>query len=367
MKEYKKCITCNLPENFPGISFDEKGECCFCKKQEVEWHEYKGMDALKARIQEVIDNYPVKDRQYDAVVGYSGGRDSTYLLYMLKNVLNLRVLAVSLSHDFMPEQTKHNIKDVADKLGVEVAFIENDILNKYGRKSVQAWAKKPNAPMLMTFCTGCRYGIKKLIPEYARAHNIPMLFVGDTPMEYMSYRVSIVCANPNKPTSVSKVMGYGKHLLKNPALMVSPKCLSVQAQEFLIDAGRNKQKKNPNPVTIRPFFDYVPWKEQDVLSTIESLGWKHDESLNSSWRSDCYINMLRQYYYRRILGFADLELYYARLIHQGKITKEEAIERIKKESNYPPEVLSEVLHDIYNLDFNEIEAKIKKAEEKCEK
>ena len=50
----------------------------------------------------------------DAVVAFSGGRDSTYLVNYVKNVLGLSVLAVSLNHDFIPEETM-NIKQKKNK------------------------------------------------------------------------------------------------------------------------------------------------------------------------------------------------------------------------------------------------------------
>ena len=102
-----------------------------------------------------------------------------------------------------------------------VKYIENKKLNVYGRKLVRAWSKKPNAPMLVTFCTGCRYGIKKLIPDFCRKEGIPLLFTGDTRMEIMNYRTDILASDPSKPSTLNKMKGFAGNILKNP---LSPPC-----------------------------------------------------------------------------------------------------------------------------------------------
>lgn len=354
-KEIKRCTVCNLPSNYPGITFDEKGVCSICKKKEKQV-QYKGINQLKKDIKAILDKSD-KDREYDCVVGYSGGRDSSYLLYFAKEVLKLKVLAITLEHDFIPKQTRKNIENLAWKLGVEVKFIKNDALNKCGRQCVKAWSKNPDPAMCATFCTGCRYGIKKIIPQYARKHHIPILLVGNTPYEKINYRVNLLCGNAKKYTKGAKIKGYAKKLLQNPSYLLSPNSMHKQWLDFISYEG--KKGENVNPTTIKPFYDYIEWKEEEVIPTIQKLGWKYDESLNSSWRSDCFANLLRQYYYKRLLGFNDLDVYYARMIRNQKISKEEALKKIEEEGKYDDEVIKEILQKYYDLDFDKIEEKIK--------
>ena len=72
------------------------------------------------------------------------------------------------------------------------------------------------------------------------------------------------------------------------------------------------------------------------------------------------MNLIRQYYYKRFLGFNDLDVYYARQIRNGLITFEEAENRMKTEGNYSDELIARILKDHYDLDFYKIESKIKK-------
>lgn len=355
-KEITRCKICNLPSNYPGITFDKDGTCSICKKKEKEI-KYQGIDALKKKIQEILEKSN-PNREYDCVVGYSGGRDSSYLLYFAKEVLNLRVLAITLDHDFMPEQTKKNINNLAKQLNVEVKFIKNNALNKSSRQCVKSWAKHPDPAMCATFCTGCRFGIKKIIPEYAKKHNIPILLVGNTPYERINYRVNLLCGNSKKFTKGAKIKGYAKKIFQNPAYLLSPSSMHKQLLDFISYEG--KKGENVNPTTIKPFYSYIEWKEDDVIGAITKLGWKYDESLNSSWRSDCFANLLRQYYYKKMLGFNDLDVYYARMIRNGKISKEEAMKKMKQEGNYEDKVIKEILEKYYGLDFEKVNKKVEK-------
>ena len=72
----KICNNCILPETFPGIRFDENGVCNFCR-------EFKGKGS------------------YDCLMAYSGGKDSTYTLWILKKKYDLRILALTF------DQTSH--------------------------------------------------------------------------------------------------------------------------------------------------------------------------------------------------------------------------------------------------------------------
>ena len=78
MKRCKKCI---LPENYPGITFNEEGICNYCLTYKK--REYYGEEELK----KILEAYRNKNGNYDCIVGISGGRDSAYALYYLVNII----------------------------------------------------------------------------------------------------------------------------------------------------------------------------------------------------------------------------------------------------------------------------------------
>ncbi len=355
MENIKRCKKCNLPSNYPRISLDEEGVCNFCKIPKAEI-DYLGVDKLKEDINEILKNYP--DRKYDCVVALSGGRDSSYLVYLAKKVLNLNVLAVSLNHKYIPKQTMDNIVNLTKNLGVELKIIDSDRLNKYSRTSVRTWAKKPDSAMLVTFCTGCRYGIKCTIKKFVEDNNIPILLMGDTPYEDIPYRLELL-TNGNETTKKNLVKGYLKQLVKNPRYAFHVKTLYNQYLDF--KASKDQYvNENIGLRVIRPFGAYIDWQKCDVINTIKKYGWKHDTSLNSTWRSDCYVNLIRQYYYKKMLGFNDLDVYYAKLIKYGLISKEEALEKIKTEGKYDDAIIRDILKEYYGLSLDKINKKIEK-------
>jgi len=78
------CTTCWCPETRPRITFNEKGQCSACQwneeKKNVDWKERQ--DHLK----ELCDKYRTKGDSPDVVVPYSGGKDSIYVAYKMKEL-----------------------------------------------------------------------------------------------------------------------------------------------------------------------------------------------------------------------------------------------------------------------------------------
>ena len=87
----RRCNRCILPDTVPGITFDEKGICNFCHSHSEE--SCLGEEALE----KLISLIRSKDNKYDCIVPLSGGRDSTFVLYIARAVYNLKVLAVSIA------------------------------------------------------------------------------------------------------------------------------------------------------------------------------------------------------------------------------------------------------------------------------
>ena len=343
-----RCSKCLIPSNYPQIRFDENGVCNFCNDKQ-EPHQYSNIDVLKRDIDHVCSKYP--QRPFDCVVGLSGGRDSSYLLYFAKEILKLKVLAVSLDHDYLTPSARHNIATVAEKLGVDVHYIKNEVLNKASRDIVRHWVKKPDVAMCISFCTGCRYGLNRLIPDYVRKQGIPVLLTGETPEEQMDYRQSLLC-DSKKINTVNMAWGFCKRLLKNPSYFLSPKSLFYQFQDFL----STKKGTSSFPTVIKPFY-YVERDEEQVLSIIASLGWRYDKPFKSAWRSDCYIGVLRQFFYKKALGFNDLDIHYSDLIRNNVLTREEALSKIESEGNNREEFVREILDKFYDIDYDKVNIK----------
>ena len=106
----------------PDITFDEKGICNYyyeflkAKKEQVFSGE-EGEEKLNAIIQQIKEDG--KEKQYDCIMGLSGGVDSTYVAYLAKK-FGLRPLAIHFDNGWNSELAVMNIENVITKLGFDL-------------------------------------------------------------------------------------------------------------------------------------------------------------------------------------------------------------------------------------------------------
>jgi tRNA(Ile)-lysidine synthase TilS/MesJ len=106
----RRCLQCVLPDNYPNIHFDSDGVCNFCLTY-TSPSKYRGEEEVVRIISRARGN----EHPYDCLVPWSGGRDSTYVLYNYKMVrgYKLKVLAFNYDNGFTSDQAKENIRRIA--------------------------------------------------------------------------------------------------------------------------------------------------------------------------------------------------------------------------------------------------------------
>lgn len=365
-KIIKRCNNCILPENYNGISFNEKGICNYCisffdRKE----RKYLGEEALRNSIEQFLKNKRNRNKDYDCMLGFSGGRDSTYLLYYLVKKLNLRVLAYHVDNGFIPEQTKLNVKNAVEILNVKLIIDKHDYLEKCVRHHILSWIHKPSLAMIETFCIGCRYGYMKKPISYTQKELIPIYFSGGARSEKVNYRLNNFKLRPNSEGRFQMFLGASIHMLKNPKVLLNRKTMIIQLKEYIyffirLEKIKRKLGIRNNVLRIEPFYDYIKWDEKQVTSVIENeLKWKKNNRTESTWRGDCDIALLKLYLYKKILGYNDKIDGLSYLIRTNQIRRNEALERIKIEEN----VSDDVIKDFFNrlgLNFSDLEIAIRK-------
>jgi len=107
-------------------------------------------------------------------------------------------------------------------------------------------------------------------------------------------------------------------------------------------------------------FDYIKWNEGKILSTIEKeLKWEKFSHSESTWRSDCKLSLLKDYLFEETIGFTKKDDQLSCMIRENMISREEAMERLKKENIIPQQVITEIFNDL-QLNFSELLAALKK-------
>lgn len=119
---YKTCSRCIYDERVSRISFDEQGVCNYCKMSDAIREQYatgteKGEQAWQSIVQNIKNRG--KGKQYDCVVGVSGGTDSSYTLAMAIE-WGLRPLAVHFDNTWNSSVATENIRKITGRLGVDL-------------------------------------------------------------------------------------------------------------------------------------------------------------------------------------------------------------------------------------------------------
>jgi hypothetical protein len=370
----KRCNKCILPDNYPNITFNEEGICNYCISfKTINEKKYLGDKELKDKIEQFLTTIKNRNKNYDCVLGLSGGRDSSYLLYYLVKKLDLKVFAYHVDNGFIPEQTKLNIINATNVLNVKLEIEKIDYLEKCIRHHIASWMQKPSLPMIETFCVGCRYGHFKGLPNCARKNKIPIWISGSNPSaETINYRYNSMKFRPDREGQFNIILGTSLQMIKNPKIFLNGTCLITQMKEYLyfFDPLQKIKKRaglKSKILRLDPFATYIKWEEKEVISKIEKqLKWEKNPKIESTWRGDCDIALLKLYLYKEILGFNDKDEGLSNLIRINQMTREEALIRLKKETEIPEEIITNIFNRL-GLNFSKFKDSIEIMKETIDK
>jgi len=127
-KGYQICTRCIMDTSEQEIQFDEKGICNHCKsyeeraRKEVYLFE-AGQKKLKRLADEIKENG--KNKEYDCILGLSGGMDSSMVAYLVKK-LGLRPLAIHLDNGWNTEVSVQNIENLVKNLNIDLHTYATD-------------------------------------------------------------------------------------------------------------------------------------------------------------------------------------------------------------------------------------------------
>jgi len=337
----KRCSRCLLPETYPNIIYNGDGVCNYCLSYAP--IEYKG----KTKLEELLDTYRTrtKGEKYDCVVAVSGGRDSTFTLYELVEAYDMRVLAYNYDNGFVSEQAKLNLKEITDALGVDLVTMKHD-QTKYFKNNLIALSKKFSPAMVPTLCLGCRYGIVSGACKVAMRYKVPLVFFSSSRLEKTSFKNEFFKTRFNK-----KVVGMASEFLSNP-FYFKPSFVPMYVRDYFHDDSHlhplsPRLKLLYGKVKIVEFFDYVQWDEKKIENTIETkLKWKKLKDVKSSWRFDCLVHSIKDYFYLNSVGFTERDDLLSNMIREGMINREEALQRLIEEYESQREIRENIIRDV---------------------
>lgn len=171
------CSRCIYDSSVPNIEFDpQDGVCSYCKQIDSLEREYPTGREGKMRLERMIDEIRAagKGKKYDAVIGVSGGCDSSYLVHQMKEEYGLRLLAAHFDNTWNSTIATENIHNVLDKLGVDLftIVVDNKEYDDIYRSFFEAGVKDLETPTDIGLATTLykaaeKFGIKYMIEGHS--------------------------------------------------------------------------------------------------------------------------------------------------------------------------------------------------------
>ena len=168
------CVQCVMDTTDPDIQFDEQGICNHCKNYEtvIDSRVFTGQEG-KDKLDRMVTAMKKagKNKSYDCLIGVSGGVDSTYTAYLVKQ-MGLRPLAVHFDNGWNSELAVSNIEKVLKKLDID---LYTHVVNWNEFKALQISFLKASTPdgEIPT-----DHAINALLFRQAAKHNIKYIISG---------------------------------------------------------------------------------------------------------------------------------------------------------------------------------------------
>jgi N-acetyl sugar amidotransferase len=309
------------------IEFDENGMCDHCHNFydniKPNWHpDEAGIKLLEPLVNKIKKHG--KGKEYDCIIGLSGGLDSSYVTYFATQKLGLRPLLLHVDAGWNTPVAINNIKCLVDGLGLD---LETFVVNWEEMKDLQLAFLKAQIPDADTPQDLVFFSV---LYDYAARNNIKYILTGGNfstecvrePLEWGSYY--------GTDTKFVKDVyrKNGRRRLKNFPM--------TDIFKYKIYLRFIKGVRVIKPLDCIPYF-----KEAAIKELGEKFGWqpykhKHHESY--------FTRFFETYWLPEKFGYDKRKAHLSSLVLTGQMTRADALERVSK-----PEVDKETMERDINF------------------
>jgi asparagine synthetase B (glutamine-hydrolysing) len=329
-KSLRRCTRCVLPETMPFINFDDGGVCNYCRN-------YRPRQLLgEDKLEQVLSRFRSRDGSPDCVIAFSGGRDSSYALHVLKRRYGMSPVAYTYDWGMVTDLARRNQARMCGKLAVEHIWISADIGAKRRNigANVRAWMHKPDLGMIPLFMAGDKqffyYGHRTM-----KNTGIKLMVFATNHYEKTDFKIGFCGVPPVTDQGRPNYLDLGRKLallryylwqfLRNPRYLNRsiPDTFGAFLSYYALD----------NEATFLHLYDYIPWNEEEIDRTlIGEYDWETAPDSTSTWRIGDGTAALYNYIYRTICGFSEQETFRSNQIREGVITREQGLALVEQES-----------------------------------
>ena len=292
-----------------NIIFDKNGVCNFCHQyDELARNHLLEKEEQKKKLHEIVDQIKKsgKNREYDCVLGVSGGVDSSYVAYQAKN-LNLKPLVVHYDNGWNSELAVKNIEKICDKLGFDLYTYVNDWEEFKDIQLAYLYASVIDIEVITD------QGIGAILEITARKKDIKYILSGDNiategilPQNWYHWKIDVL-----------NIKGIHKRF--GSLKMKTYPTLNFYQRLFMHYFSKTKI------ISLLNYLDYDRNKAKKTLETKlewRDYGGKHYESI--------FTRFYQGYILPQKFNVDKRKAHLSTMICSGQITREEAIEEIKK-------------------------------------
>jgi glutamine---fructose-6-phosphate transaminase (isomerizing) len=349
INEIKRCSKCVTPASYPFIEFDADGVCNKCR--EYVSQKPIGGDSLEQE----LAKYRSKDGSPDCIVAFSGGRDSSYGLHLIKNKLGMNPVAFTYDWGMVTDIARRNQARMCGQLGVEHILRAADIPAKRRniRKNIQAWLARPKLGMIPLFMAGDKY-FYHYARELRKETGIKLvIFCAGNELERTDFKSGFA--------GVQETTGHRNRLF-GFSLANKVGLASWYALQYLLNPRYfNESFFDTMGAFFQTFvakddflylFDYLKWDEEEINKTlIGEYGWEGAADSDNTWRiGDGYTSFIN-YIYHTVAGFSEYDTFRSNQIREGLITREQALELLAQDNEPKLDVLYDFAkHTGFNLE-----------------
>lgn len=311
-RPYQICSNCIMDTSDSNIRFDERGWCDYCNNYYSNvlpnWHtDERGEREIMAQIEKIKRDGIGRD--FDCLIGLSGGVDSSYLVYIAKEKFGLRPLLYHVDAGWNSQEAVNNIEKLVDGLNLDL-FTE--VINWPEMRDLQLAFFKSGVPHL------------------------------DTPQDHAFFAGLYNFAAKNGVKYILTGANYSTECVREPLEWHYHASDLVQLRDIHRRFGTTTLKSFPlagilkfklfyrfvKGVRVVKPLNYIPYfKEQAMQELVDRFGWqryphKHYESR--------FTRFYEGYWLREKFGFDKRRAHFSSLILTEQLSREDALERISK-------------------------------------